>query len=84
MGTYNKGFAVVIEPTGTVVPGVYEPVMRLACLDASLAIKPVFERFTSVSVAVTAEAVVVVLVELGLVVLELFTLMVDFFFFSVK
>lgn len=48
VGTYNKGFAVVIEPTGTVVPGVYEPVMRLACLDASLAIKPVFERFTSV------------------------------------
>lgn len=43
-----EGFAVVIEPTGSVVPGVYEPVMRLACLDASLAIRPVFERFASV------------------------------------
>lgn len=50
MGTYTEGFAVVIEPTGSVVPGVYEPVMRLACLDASLAIRPVFERFASVSV----------------------------------
>lgn len=48
MGTYTEGFAVVIEPTGSVVPGVYEPVMRLACLDASLAIRPVFERFASV------------------------------------
>jgi DNA excision repair protein ERCC-2 len=27
---------------------VYEPVLQLACLDASLAIKPVFERFASV------------------------------------
>ncbi|CAM9937713.1 unnamed protein product [Ascophyllum nodosum] len=48
VSTYSEGFAVVIEPTGSVVPGVYEPVMRLACLDASLAIKPVFERFASV------------------------------------
>ncbi|CAM9956964.1 unnamed protein product [Ectocarpus sp. 6 AP-2014] len=48
VGTYTEGFAVVIEPTGSVVPGVYEPVMRLACLDASLAIRPVFERFASV------------------------------------
>lgn len=48
VGTYMEGFAVVIEPTGSVVPGVYEPVMRLACLDASLAIRPVFERFASV------------------------------------
>eukprot|EP00904_Undaria_pinnatifida_P005279 jgi/Undpi1/1881/HiC_scaffold_12.g05268.m1 len=48
VGTYTEGFAIVIEPTGSVVPGLYEPVMRLACLDASLAIKPVFERFSSV------------------------------------
>jgi Rad3-related DNA helicase len=28
--------------------GVYEPIIQLACLDSSLAIKPVFERFGSV------------------------------------
>ena len=61
VGTYTEGFAVVIEPTGSVVPGVYEPVMRLACLDASLAIRPVFERFSSVS----GEALFVVIIVPG-------------------
>ncbi|CAM9626346.1 unnamed protein product, partial [Chrysoparadoxa australica] len=48
VATYQDGFAVIIEPNGSLFPGVYEPVLRLACLDSSLAIKPVFERFSSV------------------------------------
>jgi DNA excision repair protein ERCC-2 len=48
VSTYQDGFAIVIEPNGSVIPGIYEPVMQLACLDSSLAIKPVFERFRSV------------------------------------
>ncbi|CAM9967486.1 unnamed protein product, partial [Phaeothamnion confervicola] len=48
VSTYKDGFAVVTEPNGSVIPGVYEPVMQLTCLDSSLAIKPVLERFQSV------------------------------------
>ena len=48
VATYTEGFSVVFEKNGSVIPGVYEPVMQLACLDASLAVKPVFERFRSV------------------------------------
>jgi len=48
VATYSKGFAIVIEPNGSIIPGVYEPTLQLACLDASIAIKPVFERFSSV------------------------------------
>lgn len=50
VSTYQLGFAIVIEPTGSLIPGVYEPILQLSCLDASLAIKPVFERFRSVMI----------------------------------
>lgn len=33
---------------GTVITGISEPLLRLCCLDASIAIKPVLERFHSV------------------------------------
>eukprot|EP00639_Heterosigma_akashiwo_P012407 CAMPEP_0206361122 /NCGR_PEP_ID=MMETSP0294-20121207/149_1 /ASSEMBLY_ACC=CAM_ASM_000327 /TAXON_ID=39354 /ORGANISM="Heterosigma akashiwo, Strain CCMP2393" /LENGTH=597 /DNA_ID=CAMNT_0053805897 /DNA_START=1 /DNA_END=1795 /DNA_ORIENTATION=+ len=49
VATYAEGFAVVVEPEGRgLTPGVAEPVMQLACLDAALAVRPVFERFASV------------------------------------
>lgn len=48
VATYLEGFAVVIEPQGSIVSGVIEPLVQLCCLDASIAIKPVFERFHSV------------------------------------
>ena len=48
VATHAEGFSVVLERNGSVIPGVYEPVMQLACLDASIAIKPVFDRFSSV------------------------------------
>jgi DNA excision repair protein ERCC-2 len=48
VATYTEGFSIVLERNGSVIPGVYEPVMQLACNDASLAIAPVFKRFGSV------------------------------------
>ena len=45
LATYREGiakFAVIMEPGAT------EPRLQLACLDASLAIEPVFKRFSSV------------------------------------
>jgi len=48
LATYQEGFAVVLEPDSSIIPGLTEPVLELSCLDASLAIKPVFKRFKSV------------------------------------
>jgi len=49
VATYTKGFTIIIEPSeDKVVPGSYNPILHLSCLDASIAIKPVFERFQSV------------------------------------
>lgn len=45
IGTYDKGFAIIIEPHDDRLPSVPDPVVQLACLDASLAIKPVFEKY---------------------------------------
>lgn len=46
--TYPKGFALIFEPCDERAPAVADPVLQLCCLDASLAMKPVFERFSSV------------------------------------
>ena len=48
LATYLEGFSVVIEPQGSVVAGVQEPLLQLCCLDASIAIKPCLDRFQSV------------------------------------
>jgi DNA excision repair protein ERCC-2 len=48
VGTYTRGFSIIIEPYDERMPNVPDPVLQLSCLDASLAIKPVFERFQSV------------------------------------
>ncbi|KAM0753866.1 DNA repair helicase [Meredithblackwellia eburnea MCA 4105] len=48
VATYDKGFRLILEPFETDNATVPNPVFHLVCLDASLAIKPVFERFTSV------------------------------------
>lgn len=48
IGTYAKGFAIIIEPFDSRLPSVPDPVLQLTCLDASLAMKPIFERFQSV------------------------------------
>jgi DNA excision repair protein ERCC-2 len=51
LSTYSEGvakFAVIMEPNGSAIPGATDPVIQLACLDASLAIAPLFKRFGSV------------------------------------
>lgn len=54
LGTYVRGFTVLIEPQDDRAPlptgnaPLANPLLTFACLDASLAIKPVFSRFSSV------------------------------------
>jgi len=45
---YKDGFMLIIEPFDTRTPEYKDPVLQLACLDSSLAIKPVLERFATV------------------------------------
>ncbi|KAM0674951.1 TFIIH/NER complex ATP-dependent 5'-3' DNA helicase subunit [Gurleya vavrai] len=39
---YSKGFSVIFEPFDSQAPTVYSPVLRLYCLDSSIALKGVF------------------------------------------
>ncbi|KAJ6847349.1 putative DNA repair helicase UVH6 [Iris pallida] len=48
VGTYTRGFSIIIEPYDERMPHIPDPVLQLSCHDASLAIKPVFDRFQSV------------------------------------
>ncbi|PJF18727.1 ATP-dependent helicase domain-containing protein [Paramicrosporidium saccamoebae] len=48
VATYPKGFLVILEPFEDQAPSVPNPVLHLCCLDATIAIKPVFSRFQSV------------------------------------
>lgn len=48
VSTYTKGFVIIIEPFSDKAPTVSNPVLYFCCLDASIAIKPVFDRFQSV------------------------------------
>ena len=46
--TYETGFLLILEPYETEKAEVPNPILHFTCLDASIAIKPVFERFSSV------------------------------------
>ncbi|KAI4374304.1 hypothetical protein MLD38_012314 [Melastoma candidum] len=48
VGTYARGFSIIIEPYDDRMPDVRDPIIQLSCHDASLAIKPVFDRFQTV------------------------------------
>jgi len=48
VGTYENGFALILEPYDERYPNIPDPVLQLCCLDASLAVRPVFEKFQSV------------------------------------
>lgn len=48
VATYEKGFLLILEPYETENTDVPNPVMHFTCLDAAIAIRPVFERFYSV------------------------------------
>ena len=48
LATYPTGFMCIIEPFSAQIENFREPVLQLSCLDASLAIRHVFERFRTV------------------------------------
>ncbi len=48
VSTYTKGFTIIIEPFDEKSPTVSNPVLHFSCLDSSIAIKPIFDRFQSV------------------------------------
>lgn len=48
ISSYSKGFLMIIEPFENDADTIPNPILHLCCLDATLAIKPVFDRFSSV------------------------------------
>ncbi|KAJ3417617.1 hypothetical protein HDV05_000074 [Chytridiales sp. JEL 0842] len=48
VSTYQKGFLLILEPFENDHDTVPNPVLHLTCMDATIAMKPVFERFSSV------------------------------------
>lgn len=48
VSTYLRGFTIIIEPFEERTPNVPNPILHFSCMDASIAIKPIFERFQSV------------------------------------
>ncbi|KAL1947857.1 hypothetical protein VTO73DRAFT_13581 [Trametes versicolor] len=48
VATYEKGFLLILEPYETEAATVPNPIFHLTCLDPAIAIKPVFERFSTV------------------------------------
>ncbi|XP_062502096.1 general transcription and DNA repair factor IIH helicase subunit XPD-like isoform X2 [Corticium candelabrum] len=48
VSSYSKGFSLIIEPFDDRAPTISNPILHFSCMDASIAIRPVFERFQSV------------------------------------
>ncbi|KAK5660834.1 hypothetical protein OQA88_12205 [Cercophora sp. LCS_1] len=48
VATYEKGFLLILEPYESDTAEIPNPVLHFTCLDAAIAIKPVFDRFSSV------------------------------------
>ncbi|KAG8902727.1 hypothetical protein FRB99_004206 [Tulasnella sp. 403] len=48
VATYEKGFLLILEPFETEGATIPNPIFHLTCLDPAIAIRPVFERFSSV------------------------------------
>ena len=48
IGTYTSGFNLLIEPFDDRTPTISNPILNFTCMDASIAIKPVFQRFNTV------------------------------------
>ena len=55
----RAGFTFLVEPFDDRAPTIPNPIMHFSCMDASIAIKPVFERFQSVVITSGVSAVVV-------------------------
>nr|KAG5712902.1 hypothetical protein BaRGS_007499 [Batillaria attramentaria] len=50
VSTYTKGFMLIMEPFDDRTPTIPNPVLHLSCLDASIAVKPIFGRFQTLVV----------------------------------
>ncbi|GMM34555.1 TFIIH/NER complex ATP-dependent 5'-3' DNA helicase subunit [Saccharomycopsis crataegensis] len=50
VSTYEDGFQLILEPFETDNSQVPNPILHFSCLDASIAMKPIFEKFSSVIV----------------------------------
>lgn len=48
ISTYLKGFTIIIEPFDDKAPTVSNPVLHFCCLDPSIAVKGIFDKFQSV------------------------------------
>ena len=48
VATYTKGFNILIEPFDERTPTLHDPLFQFCCNDASIAMKPVFDKFQSV------------------------------------
>lgn len=48
VSTYSQGFTIIIEPFEDRTPTIANPVLHFSCMDPSIAIKPVFQRFQTV------------------------------------
>lgn len=48
VATYTRGFAIISEPYDDRMPNIPDPIIQLSCLDASLAMKPVFTKYHTV------------------------------------
>ncbi|QPG74525.1 TFIIH/NER complex ATP-dependent 5'-3' DNA helicase subunit [Brettanomyces nanus] len=48
VSTYENGFMLILEPYETENATVPNPILRFTCMDASIAIKPVFDTYPSV------------------------------------
>ncbi|KAF4530161.1 hypothetical protein B566_EDAN001418 [Ephemera danica] len=50
VSTYTKGFTIIVEPFDDKTPNIPNPILHFRCLDASIAVKPIFDRFQTVVV----------------------------------
>lgn len=48
VSTYTNGFTIIVEPFDDKTPTVLNPVLHFSCMDSSIAMKPIFDRFQSV------------------------------------
>ena len=48
VATYDKGFVLILEPFESEAATVPNPILHFTCLDAAIAIKPVFDHYSSV------------------------------------
>ncbi|XP_057323789.1 general transcription and DNA repair factor IIH helicase subunit XPD [Microplitis mediator] len=48
VSSYTTGFTIIVEPFDDRTPTVLNPVLHFSCMDSSIAMKPIFDRFQSV------------------------------------